>query len=94
MAWSAFGVSDFEGMIQSKNKAGAVIRRDYTATVISFGKGMDRHLLVNGIGMTELTPITKFIVHLPLAFHKETGVGAGDLLRHGNDLPLGHELEH
>jgi spermidine synthase len=26
-------------------------------------------LLVNGIGMTRLTPITKFMVHLPLAFH-------------------------
>jgi spermidine synthase len=26
--------------------------------------------LVNGIGMTMLTPITKFMVHLPLAFHK------------------------
>jgi len=27
-------------------------------------------LLVNGIGMTTLTPITKFMVHLPLAFHQ------------------------
>jgi spermidine synthase len=30
----------------------------------------DKRLLVNGIGMTTLTPITKFIVHLPLAFHQ------------------------
>jgi hypothetical protein len=29
---------------------------------------MKRRLLVNGIGITELTPITKFIAHLPLAF--------------------------
>jgi spermidine synthase len=30
----------------------------------------EKRLLVNGIGMTALTPITKFMVHLPLAFHK------------------------
>ena len=29
-----------------------------------------KSLLVNGIGMTVLTPITKFMAHLPLAFHK------------------------
>ena len=40
--------------------------RDYTATVIATGEGMDRELLVNGIGMTKLTPITKMIAHLPL----------------------------
>jgi spermidine synthase len=56
--------------LQKTNRAGTVVRRDYTATVISFGEGMDRHLLVNGIGMTVLTPITKFMVHLPLAWHQ------------------------
>jgi spermidine synthase len=45
-----------------------VMRRDYTATVVATGKGMDKHLLVNGIGMTQLTPITKMMAHLPLAF--------------------------
>jgi spermidine synthase len=45
------------------------IRRDYAASVISYGDAMDKHLLVNGMGMTTLTPITKFMVHLPLAFH-------------------------
>ena len=40
--------------------------RDYTATVIATGEGMDRRLLVNGIGMTMLTPITKIMAHLPL----------------------------
>ncbi len=45
-----------------------VIRRDYTATVIATGRGFDRQLLVNGIGMTVLTPITKYMAHLPLAF--------------------------
>ncbi len=43
--------------------------RDHTATTIATGHGMGRRLLVNGIGMTKLTPITKMMVHLPLAFH-------------------------
>jgi predicted membrane-bound spermidine synthase len=46
------------------------IRRDHAASVIATGRGDDRQLLVNGIGMTMLTPITKFMVHLPLAFQK------------------------
>src|SRR5664279_388289 len=45
----------------------AVIRRDYTATVIAAGEGMQKQLLVNGIGMTNLTPITKMMAHMPLA---------------------------
>jgi spermidine synthase len=44
------------------------VRRDSTATVIAAGQGFDRQLLVNGIGMTSLTPITKYMAHLPLAF--------------------------
>jgi spermidine synthase len=42
--------------------------RDHTATVIATGEGMHKQLLVNGTGMTELTPITKMMAHLPLAF--------------------------
>ena len=45
----------------------AVIRRDYAATVISFGEGMKKRLLVNGISMTLLTTVTKFMAHVPLA---------------------------
>jgi spermidine synthase/MFS family permease len=45
----------------------AVIRRDSTATVIASGEGMQRRLLVNGIGMTVLTPITKMMAHFTLA---------------------------
>lgn len=45
----------------------AVIRRDSTATVIASGEGMDRKLLVNGIGMTVLTPITKMMAHFTLS---------------------------
>lgn len=44
------------------------VRRDYAATVIATGAGFDRKLLVNGTGMTELSPITKYMAHLPLAF--------------------------
>ncbi len=44
------------------------VLRDSTATVIATGKEMHRKLLVNGYGMTYLTPITKMMAHLPLAF--------------------------
>jgi len=44
------------------------VQRDYAATVIATGKGFDRQLLVNGIGMTVLSPDNKYMVHLPLAF--------------------------
>jgi len=54
---------DFETKFASRE-----VRRDYMATSIAMGKGTDPHLLVNGIGMTGITPITKYIVHLPLAF--------------------------
>ena len=47
------------------------VRRDYAASVTATGEGFDRMLLANGLGMTTLTPITKFMVHLPLAFHKD-----------------------
>jgi len=46
----------------------AEVRRDHTATVISFGTGMRKGLLVNGVGITELTPLAKVMGHLPLAF--------------------------
>ncbi len=48
-------------------RSGKVLR-DSTATVIATGTGMTRQLLVNGYGMTSLTPITKMMAHLPLAF--------------------------
>jgi spermidine synthase len=43
------------------------VLRDPTATVIATGSGMYRKLLVNGYGITNLTPITKWMAHLPLA---------------------------
>jgi spermidine synthase len=45
-----------------------VVLRDNTATVIATGEGMQKQLLVNGVGITALTPITKMMAHLPLAF--------------------------
>lgn len=51
--------------------SGATVLRDSTATVATYGQGMQKHLLVNGIGMTYLTPITKMMVHLPLTFQAE-----------------------
>jgi spermidine synthase len=48
------------------------VMRDSTATVIATGTGMDKLLLVNGFGMTSLTPITKMMAHLPLAFLNRT----------------------
>jgi tetratricopeptide (TPR) repeat protein/predicted membrane-bound spermidine synthase len=48
------------------NKINGVIRHDYTATVVSFGNGLQKKLLVNGIGMTVLTPLTKDMAHMPL----------------------------
>jgi spermidine synthase len=44
--------------------------RDYTATVIAAGEGMDKQLLTNGTGMTRLTTITKMMAHMPLSFLK------------------------
>ena len=49
------------------------VLRDSTATVIAAqipdesGKGMRKGLLVNGVGMTTLSPITKMMAHFPLA---------------------------
>jgi spermidine synthase len=53
---------DFESQFKLRE-----VRRDYTATVIATGQGFQRNLRVNGVGMTVLTPITKYIAHFPLA---------------------------
>ncbi len=45
-----------------------VLRRDATATVISYQGPSQKALLVNGIGMTAMTPIPKIMAHLPLLF--------------------------
>jgi predicted membrane-bound spermidine synthase len=66
---SLFFSGDFQGLVSSFSK-NIEVRRDYAASVISSGQGLDKQLLVNGMGMTVLTPITKFMVHLPLALHR------------------------
>jgi spermidine synthase len=48
--------------------SGAQVRRDSTATVVAGGEGMQKRLYVNGVSMTYLTPITKLMVTMPLAF--------------------------
>jgi hypothetical protein len=47
---------------------GREVFRDHTATIVAMGEGRNKLLLVNGVGITGLTPITKFMAHLPLAF--------------------------
>jgi len=69
LALALFFSRDFEGAVLRCDK-NMVVRRDYAASVISFDKGLDKKLLVNGMGMTSLTPIAKFMVHLPLALHR------------------------
>ncbi|MDD5305464.1 MAG: fused MFS/spermidine synthase [Elusimicrobia bacterium] len=59
--------SSFDDEVERVNE-NARIKRDYQATVTAAGSGMERILLVNNIGMTRLTPTTKIMAHLPLAF--------------------------
>jgi len=46
------------------------VRRDHTATTVSFGEGRYKQMLVNGAGITVFGQITKYMAHLPLAFHQ------------------------
>jgi spermidine synthase/predicted MFS family arabinose efflux permease len=63
LALSVFlATKDFEAQFDVRR-----VLRDSTATVIAEGEGKDRRLLVNGMGMTVLTPITKMMAHLTLA---------------------------
>ncbi|HET6170642.1 MAG TPA: hypothetical protein VFE01_10705, partial [Terracidiphilus sp.] len=57
-----FATRDFETLFQHRE-----VMRDSTATVIATGSGMHKRLLTNGIGITELTPITKMMAHLTLS---------------------------
>ena len=60
---------DFEEWV-AEFAPNARVRRDPIASVAAFGDlGLQKYLCVNGVGMTTLTPITKFIAHLPLALH-------------------------
>jgi predicted membrane-bound spermidine synthase len=69
IGWMFF-THDFLDFAASASKR-MEVRRDYAASVVSMDDTNNlKHLLVNGIGMTALTPITKFMVDLPLALHQ------------------------
>lgn len=56
------------------------VRRDYTATVIATGESRQgKRLLVNGVGITNLTPETKLMAHLPLALLGRAPTNALDI---------------
>lgn len=52
----------FEAIFPKEN-----VRYDHYATVVVWGEGMDKKMLVNGVSITHLTPITKMMVHFPMA---------------------------
>jgi predicted membrane-bound spermidine synthase len=63
-AGAIFFGKGFEGKFRDRR-----VLRDSTATVIATGsERSSKRLLVNGYGMSSLTPITKMMAHLPLAF--------------------------
>jgi spermidine synthase len=68
LVWAMFFTMDFE-VFCLRRVRDAVVRRDYVASVVSCGAGFRKILCVNGIAMTTLSPVTKFIADLPLAFH-------------------------
>lgn len=62
---ASFFVKNYEDVAQRDG----MLHRDNIGYIAAFGKGMEKHLTVNGIGMTSLTTITKNMVHLPAAYH-------------------------
>ncbi len=63
-AAAAFSTQGFEEQYEPRE-----VRRDSTATTVATGSSRTgKRLLVNGVGITSLTPITKMMVHLPNAF--------------------------
>lgn len=75
LKWALLLTVSFSGLLVlltkdfEKKYPGAIVLRDHTATVVAAGEGVNKELLVNGYGMTVLTPITKMMVHLPMALH-------------------------
>jgi spermidine synthase len=68
LVWSLLYSVDFARLVFT-NFENTEIRRDYAASVVSTGRGLDKRLFVNGLGMTSLVPATKFMAHLPLGLH-------------------------
>ena len=75
LALSAIGLLVFTKAFEDQFTPREILR-DNTATVIATGSGHGKRLLINGIGITSLTPITKMMAHLPLAFltHRPSSV--------------------
>jgi spermidine synthase len=69
LVWVWLFTEDYENRLV-KIQIDTAIRRDYAASTVSFGAGRNKQLFVNGVGMTLLTPATKFMAHLPLAYHQ------------------------
>jgi predicted membrane-bound spermidine synthase len=62
----AFSTRGFEEQFKPRK-----VRRDNTATVIAMSVGSrreEKNLLINGVGITLLYPVTKMMVHMPNAF--------------------------
>jgi hypothetical protein len=58
-------------------------------------EGMERHLLVNGTGITFLTPMTKVMAHLPAGISQPSSEKrAGGVFWHGNYLSLDAFVGH
>lgn len=60
LAWVS---KDYESQFPNR-----VVLRDSTATIVACTRNGNKQLLVNGVGITSLTPITKMMAHLPMAF--------------------------
>lgn len=57
------GTRDFEDSFKDKE-----VYRDAAATVIATGDALDKSLVVNGVSVTILGQVTKWMAHMPLAF--------------------------
>jgi spermidine synthase len=71
LAIALFVADDFQHLVSARANRSEV-HRDYAASAMSadLGKDHSKTLLVNGIGMTTLSPVTKIMVHLPMALHE------------------------
>jgi spermidine synthase len=61
LAWVS---KDFETQFSGDS----IVLRDSTATIVATTETGHKRLLVNGVGITGLTPITKLMAHMPMAF--------------------------
>jgi spermidine synthase len=73
-AAAAAGVLWFSTTLFEEQFPKVQVRHDHVATVVAAGDGQDKHLYVNGVGMTALTTITKMMAHFPAA-HLSPGTG-------------------